>query len=93
MDFTKYPTKVEQYHFFNAYLDAAADELPNETGREKMLKSMYKEVNKFALASHLLWGLWGLMQANQTDIDFDYVGYALERFREYWRIKQTVLAL
>ncbi|KAJ3009212.1 hypothetical protein HKX48_008095 [Thoreauomyces humboldtii] len=91
MDFDKYPTREQQEVFFNAYIDAAG--VVSDVERKRSLAFMYREANKFALASHLLWGLWGLMQASQTDIDFDYVGYACTRFGQYWKIKSDMLAL
>ncbi|KFH64773.1 hypothetical protein MVEG_09504 [Podila verticillata NRRL 6337] len=53
--------------------------------KASILDSMYREVNKHALTSHVMWGLWGLIQASQSEIDFDYFEYALQRlalFRE-----------
>ncbi|KAF9114998.1 hypothetical protein BGX27_009217 [Mortierella sp. AM989] len=51
--------------------------------KAEILDSMYKEVNKFALTSHIMWGLWGLIQATQSEIEFDYVEYALQRLTEF----------
>ncbi|KAJ3021571.1 hypothetical protein HKX48_008238 [Thoreauomyces humboldtii] len=96
MDFGRYPTREEQDVFFNAYMDAAPKHENVATSaedRQRELTFMRREADKFRLASHLIWGLWGLMQASQTDIDFDYVGYACTRFAEYWRIKKDMLAL
>lgn len=53
---------------------------------------LYKEVNGFSLASHYYWGLWALIQAMVSDIDFDYMDYAVLRFNEYDKRKQEVLA-
>ena len=36
--------------------------------------------------SHLLWGLWGLIQAKSSEIDFDYVAYATQRLGEWSRL-------
>ncbi|KAF9436966.1 hypothetical protein BGZ76_002417 [Entomortierella beljakovae] len=51
--------------------------------KAEILDSMYNEVNKFALTSHIMWGLWGLIQATQSEIEFDYVEYALQRLSEF----------
>ena len=59
----------------------------------EILDSMYKEVNKFALTSHIMWGLWGLHQATQSDIDFDYVEYALQRLNEFRRRRPEFMSL
>jgi thiamine kinase-like enzyme len=37
-------------------------------------------------ASHLLWALWGLIQARQSSIDFDFEAYARQRLQEYQRL-------
>lgn len=31
-------------------------------------------------ASHFFWGIWALVQAKYSDIDFDYLAYAAIRF-------------
>lgn len=61
--------------------------------KAEILDSMYKEVNKFALTTHIMWGLWGLHQATQSDIDFDYVEYALQRLNEFRRRRPEFMAL
>ena len=45
---------------------------------EKELNRVCTEVTKFKLAAHFYWGLWALIQANLSDIDFDYMGYAVK---------------
>ncbi|KAG0050954.1 hypothetical protein BGZ83_004247 [Gryganskiella cystojenkinii] len=72
--------------------DAGGDGSGGVTKAE-ILDSMYKEVNKFALTSHIMWGLWGLHQATQSDIDFDYVEYALQRLNEFRRRRPEFMAL
>jgi len=59
----------------------------------KKFFALYREVNKFALAAHFLWGLWGLIQAQLSDIDFDYLSYAKLRFNEYYNRKDEFLSL
>jgi len=34
---------------------------------------MLLEVNMYALASHFLWGLWGIVQDHISSIEFDYL--------------------
>lgn len=49
------------------------------------------EANLFALASHQYWGTWSLMQAKWSSIEFDYVGYAALRWKEYEKRKEEFL--
>ena len=41
----------------------------------------------YVTLSHLLWGLWGLIQSKSSEIDFDYIEYARQRFVEYHKTK------
>ena len=40
----------------------------------------------YVALSHLLWGLWGLIYSKNTEIDFDYLEYARQRFVEYHKL-------
>ncbi|KAJ2885787.1 hypothetical protein IWW38_005288, partial [Coemansia aciculifera] len=44
------------------------------------------EVLPFVPASHLHWGIWGLLQACSSDIEFDYVAYAAQRLSLFLRM-------
>ena len=35
------------------------------------------------------WALWGIVQAGQSTIDFDYIGYALGRLSMYWKDREA----
>ncbi|KAF9161133.1 hypothetical protein BGX20_002227 [Mortierella sp. AD010] len=61
--------------------------------KAEVLESMYDEVNKFALASHIMWGLWGLIQAAQSEIDFDYFEYSMQRLSEFRRRREEFMTL
>ncbi|PPR88723.1 hypothetical protein GOBAR_AA31964 [Gossypium barbadense] len=63
-DYSLYPSKEEQYHFLRHYLQP---EKPYEVS-EKDLEDLYVEANTFRLASHLIWALWGLIQAMSVTI-------------------------
>ncbi|KAF9929683.1 hypothetical protein FBU30_001313 [Linnemannia zychae] len=61
--------------------------------KAEILDSMYQEVNKFALTSHIMWGLWGLIQASQSEIDFDYFEYSFQRLNEFRRRREEFMSL
>jgi hypothetical protein len=63
-----------------------------ETPSKDEINRLYDEANVFSLLSHYYWGLWGLIQAMVSDIDFDYMEYAVHRFSEYNRRKGSALA-
>ncbi|KAF3453676.1 hypothetical protein FNV43_RR04117 [Rhamnella rubrinervis] len=88
-DISLYPNKNEQYNFFRHYLQP---DNPLEVS-EKDLEALYVETSTFMLASHLLWSLWGLIQAQTSPIDFDYLGYFFLRYNEYKRLKEEGFSL
>ncbi|NXL47786.1 EKI1 kinase, partial [Podilymbus podiceps] len=47
----------------------------------------------FFQASHFFWGLWALIQAKYSTIDFDFLGYAIVRFNQYFKMKLEVMTL
>jgi len=40
---------------------------------EQQIEAFYLVVSKFTLASNLFWVLWTLIQAEQSQIDLDYL--------------------
>jgi len=88
-DYSKYPSKAVQMVWIRHYLKAFYNNEPSAIEVDQV----YKEANKFALASHFYWGLWGLVQAELSNIDFDYMEYAIMRFKEYYAKKKIFLAL
>ncbi|XP_030954539.1 probable ethanolamine kinase isoform X1 [Quercus lobata] len=89
-DYSLYPSKDEQYHFFRHYLQP---DNPLEQVPDKDLEALYVESNTYMLASHLYWALWGIIQAKMSPIDFDYLGYFFLRYNEYKRQKERSFLL
>ncbi|KAJ9140960.1 hypothetical protein P3X46_031549 [Hevea brasiliensis] len=88
-DYSLYPSKDEQYHFFRHYL--RPDKLDEVS--DKDLEALYIETNTFMLASHLFWALWAIIQAKMSPIDFDYLGYFFLRYNEYKKQKEKSCSL
>ncbi|CAG8648629.1 10586_t:CDS:2 [Cetraspora pellucida] len=89
-DYSLYPSKEFQQKWLRHYLCSYK---PGATITDEEVNELYREVNKFALASHFYWGVWGLVQAQFSEINFDYIGYAKLRFGEYYNKKEEFLAL
>ncbi|XP_074840355.1 choline/ethanolamine kinase isoform X2 [Carettochelys insculpta] len=89
----KYPTRQQQLHFIRHYLREAAgrprDATPEEQARVE--EEMLTEVSRFALASHFFWGLWSVVQAKISTIEFGYLDYAQCRFEAYFQQKAQCL--
>ncbi|KAM0891033.1 hypothetical protein ACQ4PT_026651 [Festuca glaucescens] len=87
MDFTKYPDIDEQWRFIQTYLSSSGEN-PSDTEVETLLDS----IAKYTLASHLFWGLWGIVSGHvNKNIDFEYKEYARQRFNQYWQTKPRIL--
>ncbi|XP_024111310.1 choline kinase alpha isoform X3 [Pongo abelii] len=88
----KYPTNKQQLHFISSYLPAFQNDFENLNTEEKSIieEEMLLEVNRFALASHFLWGLWSIVQAKISSIEFGYMDYAQARFDAYFHQKRKL---
>ncbi|XP_042454422.1 probable choline kinase 2 [Zingiber officinale] len=86
LDFNKYPDVEERKRFVQTYLTSSGDKLI-----EAEVETMLQLIEKYALASHLLWGLWGIISERLNEIDFEYMEYARQRFQRYWLVKPEVL--
>lgn len=86
-DLALYPDIEQQFAFFKAYMATAAPALlaQLEASRESkaFLHALYDAVNRYALASHLFWGFWAVVQAGHSKIDFDFLTYAGKRFNAF----------
>ncbi|XAR54491.1 Ethanolamine kinase [Bertholletia excelsa] len=86
LDFKKYPELEERRRFINIYISSSGRQ-PSDKEIEKLIQ----DVEKYSLASHLLWGLWGVISEHVNEIDFDYMEYARQRFQQYWLKKPELL--
>eukprot|EP00262_Sarcandra_glabra_P005770 TRINITY_DN1758_c0_g1_i1.p1 TRINITY_DN1758_c0_g1~~TRINITY_DN1758_c0_g1_i1.p1 ORF type:complete len:350 (-),score=69.17 TRINITY_DN1758_c0_g1_i1:75-1124(-) len=86
LDYNKYPGIEERKGFVHVYLSSS--------GKETIaleVEKLLRDIEKYTLASHLLWGLWGIISGHVNDIDFDYIQYARQRFQQYWLRKAELL--
>ncbi|XP_022919558.2 ethanolamine kinase-like [Onthophagus taurus] len=89
VDYSYYPNKQLQCDWLKTYLEEFSDKIVTECDIEEL----YVMVNKYALAAHLFWGIWCLIQAEHSYIDFDFLKYAQQRLGEYFTKKPEYLAL
>ncbi|KHN41255.1 Choline/ethanolamine kinase [Glycine soja] len=86
LDYNKYPDFEERQRFVQAYLSTSGEQLSNSE-----VEQLLQEIEKYTLANHLFWGVWGIISAQVNTIDFDYKEYAKQRFQEYWARKPYLL--
>ncbi|KAI5654609.1 hypothetical protein M9H77_31796 [Catharanthus roseus] len=81
LDYDKYPALEERQRFIHHYL-TSADHQPSDAEVNRFTE----DAQKYTLANHLFWGLWGIISAHVNNIDFDYMEYARQRFHQYWKV-------
>ncbi|XP_016098881.1 choline/ethanolamine kinase [Sinocyclocheilus grahami] len=81
-----YPNRQQQLRFIRHYLSEKGGIAPVDQARIE--EDMIIEANRFALASHFLWGLWSIIQAKISKIEFGYMDYAQHRFDTYFKQKK-----
>ncbi|ORY66347.1 kinase-like domain-containing protein [Pseudomassariella vexata] len=95
-DYSVLPTRAQRLEFIQEYIKTyfrLLPERPAALDEEKEVKTLFKEVDKFRGAPGFYWGIWALIQAKISSIDFDYASYAETRLGEYeaWRAEDTGL--
>nr|CAD7202208.1 unnamed protein product [Timema douglasi] len=99
VDYSRYPNPEFQRDWLRVYLETFNEPtVLNGPGYSSKVTNddidrLYVQVNKFSLASHFFWGIWGLIQAEHSAIDFDFLGYSAIRFKEYFDKKDRFLSL
>ena len=82
-DYTMLPTQTVRRLFLEEYLRTSlATNIQEDTAQ-----NLAKQVDDFRGIPGLYWGIWALIQATISQIDFDYASYAEVRLGEYfaWR--------
>ncbi|KAM8778965.1 choline/ethanolamine kinase [Rhynchonycteris naso] len=86
-----YPTRDQQLHFIRHYLvEVKKSETISQDEHRKLEEDLLVEVNRYALASHFFWGLWSILQASMSTIEFGYLEYAKSRFQLYFQQKEQL---
>ncbi|XP_067356474.1 choline/ethanolamine kinase isoform X3 [Channa argus] len=83
-----YPTREQQLHFIRNYLAEQRRRSNITVDQTQIEEDMIIEANRYALASHFLWGLWSIIQAKISKIEFGYMDYAQCRFDAYFKQKK-----
>uniref|UniRef100_T1GU53 ethanolamine kinase n=1 Tax=Megaselia scalaris TaxID=36166 RepID=T1GU53_MEGSC len=70
IDYSYYPKKEFQMEWLRVYLQHY---LEKDVVDDKEVERLYVQVNQFSLASHMFWVVWALIQAQHSQLDFDFV--------------------
>ncbi|KAI1492651.1 kinase-like domain-containing protein [Biscogniauxia mediterranea] len=94
-DYTVLPTRSQRLEFIREYIhtyysiareEKAADDdkAVAEVDEEAEALKLHAEVDMFRGVPGFYWGIWALIQATISQINFDYAQYAEVRLGEYW---------
>ena len=90
-DYSVLPTRAIRRAFLSEYLASYKKHLVDGIDdKEADLESLFKTVDHFRAIPGLYWGIWALIQATISQIDFDYAEYAEIRLGEYFAWREEV---
>ncbi|CCF42794.1 choline/ethanolamine kinase [Colletotrichum higginsianum] len=89
-DYNVLPTKSQRREFIEEYVRSYFRCSQGNTGVdiEAETRKLNDEVDLFRGVPGFYWGIWALIQAVISEIDFDYASYAETRLSEYWAWKE-----
>lgn len=76
IDYSLYPSREFQLDWLRVYL-TNYHKNDNVSITDEYINKLYVQVNQFALAAHLFWTIWALIQAEHSDIDYDFIEYVI----------------
>jgi ethanolamine kinase len=88
-DYNMLPTRSIRQAFLNEYLTSFASHASEPIG-SAVLNKLALDVDRYRGMPGLYWGIWALIQATISQIDFDYASYAEVRLGEYWAWREEV---
>ncbi len=77
------PTRSVRRQFIEEYISSYTSHTKLQPDIDYVSR-LFEEVDMFRGAPGLYWGIWALIQATISQIDFDYASYAEIRLGEYW---------
>ena len=84
-DYSKIPTRSTRRRFLQEYLQTYYSHLNYESDNfEQDLDRLCADIDRFRGIPGFYWGIWALIQATISQIDFNYAEYAEQRLGEYW---------
>lgn len=87
------PTRYQRRGFIREYVRNYFSYLgKRKTAAEEELEAqkLFAEVDLYRGVPGFYWGIWALIQATISQIDFDYGAYAEIRLGEYWAWREEV---
>ena len=90
LNWDNFPNENTQRRFLKIYFETYYDS-EKEINIDEKIDEMLEDIKWFDLASNFYWGVWALIQAALSNIDFNYNEYANLRFKRYFVVKNRLL--
>lgn len=95
LDYSLYPSREYQRKWVKIYLDSfysrvANSFISNDPVNENQVEAFCDQVEHFVLASHMMWSVWNFLQAQNSDLDYDFTKAARARLHEYYKLKSQL---
>ena len=86
-----FPNEDTQKRFLKIYFENYYDSKKEEINIIEKINEILEDIKWFDLASNFYWGIWSLIQAALSSINFNYNEYANLRFKRYFFIKNRLI--
>ncbi|RFU72613.1 kinase-like domain [Trichoderma arundinaceum] len=86
-DYAAVPTRAQRQAFVGEYVGAYAKLSGQAMDVEEETAKLMHEIDVYRGVPGFYWGIWALIQATISHINFDYASYAESRLGEYWAYK------
>ncbi|KAI9827450.1 MAG: hypothetical protein M1832_004799 [Thelocarpon impressellum] len=83
-DYSALPTRAQRRGFLEEYLGSYKLHQGKGGEADADVQRLFTLVDSFRGVPGFYWGIWALIQATISQIDFDYAAYAEVRLGEYW---------
>ncbi|KAF6216833.1 hypothetical protein GE061_001183 [Apolygus lucorum] len=92
INFSRIPDKDFQVRWLKLYLKELRICTGDQTEiTQEEVAGLYEKVNKFILVGHIFWITWALVQAEISELDFDFIEYASLKMGDYYSRKPAIL--
>ncbi|KAK2738872.1 hypothetical protein FQN57_006887 [Myotisia sp. PD_48] len=83
-DYNRVPTRSVRRGFIQEYIDSYSQHAALPGTKQEAVDNLFADVERYRGIPGFYWGVWALIQATISQIDFDYSTYAELRLQEYW---------
>lgn len=92
-DYSVLPTCSQRKEFLQHYVRSFCSHahlVLSQTETVRAIDDLHTQINLYRGVPGFYWGVWSLIQAQISHIDFDYAAYAEKRLAEYYAWKDTL---